>query len=146
MTCPPPAVLPMPYDVGTPPGLANAFTNGSTSRPIPADFGPPRHPTNAFHDEGAALMTLPPQLQPALPPPPPGYSPAPGPVPAGGPNVPETVGGELMTDRTPESWCAAKAAMPPARAIKPITMTVPRIHHVRLPEGDFGGGPGNGPP
>src|ERR1700758_85846 len=58
---------------------------------------------------------------------------------AGGPNVPETVGGELMIDRTPESWCAAKAAMPPARAMKPMTMTVPRIHHVRLPEGDFGG-------
>ena len=65
---------------------------------------------------------------------------------AGGLNVGETVGGELMIDRTPESWCAAKAAMPAARARKPMTMTVPRIHHVRLPDGGFGGGPENGPP
>lgn len=36
----------------------------------------------------------------------------PGP-PEGGPNVPEMVGGELMIDRTPGSWCAAKVAMPP---------------------------------
>ena len=64
----------------------------------------------------------------------------------GGPNVPEMLGGELMIDRTPESWCAAKAAMPPARTINPMTMTVPKIHHVRLPEGDFGGGPENVPP
>ena len=64
----------------------------------------------------------------------------------GGPNVPEMLGGELMIDRTPESWCAAKAAMPPARARNPMTMTVPKIHHVRLPEGDFGGGPENVPP
>jgi len=67
-------------------------------------------------------------------------------VPAGGPNVPEMVGGELMIDLTPESWCAAKAAMPPARARKPMTMTVPTIHHVRLAEARFGGGPANGPP
>jgi hypothetical protein len=65
---------------------------------------------------------------------------------AGELNVGETVGGELMIDRTPESWCAAKAAMPAARARKPMTMTVPRIHHVRLPDGGFGGGPVNGPP
>ena len=64
----------------------------------------------------------------------------------GGPNVPEMLGGELMIDRTPESWCAANAAMPPARAINPMTMTVPKIHHVRLPEGDFCGGPENVPP
>ena len=64
----------------------------------------------------------------------------------GGPNVRETVGGELMIDRTPESWWAAKAAMPPARARNPTTMTVPRIHHVRLPEGGLGGGPESGPP
>ena len=65
---------------------------------------------------------------------------------AGGPNVPEMVGGELMIDRTPESWCAAKAAMPPARASTPMAMTVPTIHHIRLSEGRCGGGPGNGPP
>ena len=64
----------------------------------------------------------------------------------GGPNVPEMLGGELMIDRTPESWCAANAAMPPARTINPMTMTVPKIHPVRLPEGDFCGGPENVPP
>ena len=64
----------------------------------------------------------------------------------GGPNVPVMVGGELMIERTPESWCAAKAAMPPARARNPMTMTVPKIHHMRLPEGDFCGGPYDGPP
>lgn len=53
---------------------------------------------------------------------------------------------ELMIDRTPESWCAAKAAMPPARASTPMTMIVPRIHHMRLPEGGLGGGPAYGPP
>lgn len=64
----------------------------------------------------------------------------------GGPNVPEIVGGELMIDRTPESWWAAKAAMPPASASTPMAMTVPRIHHMRLPDGPCGGGPPNGPP
>jgi hypothetical protein len=63
----------------------------------------------------------------------------------GGPNVAEMLGGELMIDRTPESWCAAKAAMPPARARNPMTTNVPTIHHVRLPE-DLGGGPYDGPP
>ena len=51
-----------------------------------------------------------------------------------------------MIDRTRETWCAAKAAMPPARVKKPMTMTVPTIHHMRLPEGGFGAGPVNGPP
>jgi hypothetical protein len=37
--------------------MANAFTTGGTARPIPADFGPPQYPTNAFTDEGAELMT-----------------------------------------------------------------------------------------
>ena len=60
-------------------------------------------------------------------------------------NGTEMVGGDVMIDRTPESWCAAKAAMP-ARAIIPMTMMVPRIHHMRLPDGGFGGGPENGPP
>ena len=59
-------------------------------------------------------------------------------------NGTEMVGGDVMIDRTPESWCAAKAAMP-ARAIIPMTMMVPRIHHMRLPDGGFGGGPENGP-
>ena len=65
---------------------------------------------------------------------------------AGGLNPREGVGGDSMIDRTPESWCAAKAAMPPASASMPMTMTVPKIHHMRLPEGRCGGGPGNGPP
>ncbi len=58
----------------------------------------------------------------------------------------EAVGGDEIIDRTPESWCAAKAAMPPARAIAPTTMTVPTIHHTRLPPAGLGGGPRNGPP
>jgi hypothetical protein len=45
---------------------------------------------------------------------------------------------ELMIERTPESWFAAKAAMPPARASTPTTMTDPKIHHMRLPPPDFG--------
>jgi hypothetical protein len=56
------------------------------------------------------------------------------------------VGAELMIDRTPDSWCAAKAAMPPARARNPTTITVPTIHHVRLPDDDLGAGPDSGPP
>jgi hypothetical protein len=64
----------------------------------------------------------------------------------GRPDVVEAVGGELMVDRALESWCATKAAMPAATARKHMTMTVPRIHHMRLPEGGFGGGPENGPP
>jgi hypothetical protein len=67
-------------------------------------------------------------------------------VPEGGPNVAETVGVELIIDFTPESWWAAKAAMPPARASIPTTMNVPRIHQARLPDGGFGGGPASGPP
>lgn len=65
---------------------------------------------------------------------------------AGEVNGTEIVGGDGMIDRTPESWCAVKAAMPPARATTPMTMMVPRIHHMRFPEGGFGGGPETGPP
>ena len=64
----------------------------------------------------------------------------------GGPNVLEMVGGEPMIDLTPEIWCAAKAAMPPARATTLMAMTVPAIHQTRLPEGRCPGGPGIGPP
>lgn len=64
----------------------------------------------------------------------------------GAPNVLETVGGDTMIDFTPEIRWAAKAAMPPARATTPMAITEPRIHHMRLPEGRCGGGPGNGPP
>ncbi|SPM39036.1 hypothetical protein MNAB215_1218 [Mycobacterium numidiamassiliense] len=45
---------------------------------------------------------------------------------------------EEMIDRTPESWCAAKAAITPARTSTPTTTAVPRIHHRRLPPPDFG--------
>ena len=61
-----------------------------------------------------------------------------------GPDVAEMLG--AVGDETLESRCTTNAAMPPARAINPMTMTVPKIHHVRLPEGDFGGGPENVPP
>src|SRR5947209_10209009 len=40
---------------------------------------------------------------------------------------PGVVGGDSMIERTPENWCAATAAIPPARASMPTTMTVPRI-------------------
>jgi hypothetical protein len=53
---------------------------------------------------------------------------------------------ELMVDRASEILCATKKAMPPARTRKMTTMSVPTIHHVRLPEGGFGGGPDSGPP
>jgi hypothetical protein len=35
-------------DSGVPTGMANAFTEGGTRRPIPADFGPPPQVANAF--------------------------------------------------------------------------------------------------
>ncbi len=69
-------------------------------------------------------------------------------MPGGGPNVLEMVGGELMIDFTPESWCAAKAAMPPARASTPTAMRVPTTHHTRLRRalpGRAGDGPAVGP-
>lgn len=64
----------------------------------------------------------------------------------GGLNVVERVGGVAMIDLTPESWCAAKAAMPPARASTPIATTVPTIHQARLPDGCCWDGPNVGPP
>jgi hypothetical protein len=48
-----------------------------------------------------------------------------------------------VVDETAESRCTTKAAMPPAKARKPRTMTVPRIHQMRLFDGGFGGGPEN---
>jgi hypothetical protein len=52
------ASMPPPLmDRGTPAGMANAFTTTGTARPIPADFGPPQYPANAFTDEGAEVMT-----------------------------------------------------------------------------------------
>jgi hypothetical protein len=51
----PPSPPPM-MDTGVPSGLANAFTVTSTRRPIPADFGPPQHMPNAFHDDSAELQ------------------------------------------------------------------------------------------
>jgi hypothetical protein len=40
------------YDRGVPEGAANAFTMTSTSRPVPADFGPPHQYPNAFMMDG----------------------------------------------------------------------------------------------
>jgi hypothetical protein len=53
---------------------------------------------------------------------------------------------ELMVDRASEILCATKKAMPPARTRKMTTINAPTIHHPRLPEGGFGGGPDSGPP
>jgi len=61
-------------------------------------------------------------------------------------NVPEMVGGDEMIDRTLENWCAAMAAIPPTSRSTPMTISVPRIHQMRLLERGFGGGPVNGPP
>jgi hypothetical protein len=99
---PQPVAQPMALDTGTPPGLANAFTRGGTTRPIPADFGPPQHPDNAFIEEARGAMAAPPQAAPALamrpsppgPMMPAGYAPAgpqaayfPPPMPAGVPTA-----------------------------------------------------------
>jgi HEAT repeats len=40
------------YDRGVPEGVANAFTMTSSTRPIPADFGPPPQVPNAFLIDG----------------------------------------------------------------------------------------------
>jgi hypothetical protein len=45
---PPPGVMPIPMDRAVPSGMANAFTNGGSTRPIPPDFGQPDQPGNAF--------------------------------------------------------------------------------------------------
>ena len=58
----------------------------------------------------------------------------------------EMLGGEVMKDFTPEILCAAKAAMPPASATRPMATNAPRIHQTRLLAGRCGGGPGMGPP
>jgi hypothetical protein len=86
----PPSMPPrqMVMDSNTPEGLGNAFTaTNGTSRPIPADFGPPQQVGNAFLDPSAALATGMPAprartpqtaMQPAafVPAPRPGYLPA----------------------------------------------------------------------
>ena len=43
---------PAAYDTGIPEGAANAFTRTSTTRPIPADFGPTAQNPNAFLIDG----------------------------------------------------------------------------------------------
>jgi hypothetical protein len=53
---PPPPMPPPMMDTGVPSGMANAFTIAGTRRPIPADFGPPQHMPNAFHDDQAELQ------------------------------------------------------------------------------------------
>jgi hypothetical protein len=53
---PVPPMMPVLVDAGTPSGMANAFTEGSTARPIPSDFGPSQSVTNAFDDPSAPMM------------------------------------------------------------------------------------------
>jgi hypothetical protein len=43
-----------PMDRGVSPGMANAFTQGGTSRPIPSNFGPPAQVPSAFSDGNTA--------------------------------------------------------------------------------------------
>ena len=50
-----PAGAAVAVDQGVPPGLANAFTEGGTTRPIPADFGPLPAPGNAFGDPAGGM-------------------------------------------------------------------------------------------
>jgi hypothetical protein len=52
----PPVMPSLPLDRGTPSGLANGFTVGGTTRPIPADFGSVHQGDNAFTDETAQMM------------------------------------------------------------------------------------------
>jgi hypothetical protein len=54
---PPMMMPPVMMDSGMPPGLANAFTQGGTTRPIPADFGPTPQRGNAFAPPEAIQMT-----------------------------------------------------------------------------------------
>jgi hypothetical protein len=64
----------------------------------------------------------------------------------GGLNVRDIVGGDTMMDRTPEICCLTNTAITTARTTVPTAMTVPTIHHTRLPEERRPAGPGNGPP
>src|ERR1700739_1966133 len=52
---------------------------------------------------------------------------------------------ELMVERASGILCATQKAMPPASTRKITTIGIPTIHHVRLPEGGFGGGPDRAP-
>jgi hypothetical protein len=45
---PPPPAIAIPMDRGVSSGMANAFTNGGSTRPLPAEFGEPSQPGNAF--------------------------------------------------------------------------------------------------
>src|SRR5260370_41412956 len=56
-------------DQGTPMGMANAFTVGGTSRPVPGDFGPPALGGNAFMDPGTSVNApVPAGMMPGYPP------------------------------------------------------------------------------
>jgi hypothetical protein len=65
--------------------MANAFTAGGTTRPIPADFGPSHQGANAFTDSGAEVMAPVPMPPAAVPPG--GMAPARAPAPWGAPGA-----------------------------------------------------------
>jgi hypothetical protein len=91
-----PAMPPMPMDRGIPQGMTNAFTNGGTARPIPADFGSVEYPANAF----AQPMVHPTAMVASGEPPMPMQMPVPGyGAPAGYPGVPQ--GGYVPTAQVP---------------------------------------------
>jgi hypothetical protein len=56
---PPPSMVMIPMDRGVPSGMANAFTNGGSARPLPSEFGEPGQPGNAF--SGTTPNMAPPQ-------------------------------------------------------------------------------------
>jgi hypothetical protein len=55
---------PWSLDQGIPKGASNAFTHGGNTRPIPADFGTPQYPLNAF---SAVAVDATPVLGPCAP-------------------------------------------------------------------------------
>jgi HEAT repeats len=67
----PPMQLPVmiptaPMDTGISPALANAFTLPGTTRPIPANFGPPAQVPNAFSDGNTGSVSYAVPSQPIL--------------------------------------------------------------------------------
>jgi hypothetical protein len=70
MSCPPgpmPMIVPSaPMDSGISPALANAFTLPGTTRPIPANFGPPAQVPNAFSDGNTGPVAYAPMPLPSL--------------------------------------------------------------------------------
>jgi hypothetical protein len=81
MPFPPPHMPPPAVRMGPGAGAANAFTQGGTSRPIPADFAAPTVAANAFSDASPHLLMGAPGMAPpvqGMPPMPGGMPPAAG--------------------------------------------------------------------